>query len=81
MSHSPARPSSPLEHAVYDPDSRMLKGFLAGLASHLGPGGEGWASARDLQGALLADGSKFTLDVSFFAPRKADSAANAEKGG
>ena len=24
---------------------------------------EGWASARDLQGALLADGSKFTLDL------------------
>ncbi|MGC8045275.1 hypothetical protein ACP3WJ_24265, partial [Salmonella enterica] len=23
----PARPSSPIEHAVYDPDSRMLLGF------------------------------------------------------
>jgi methylase of polypeptide subunit release factors len=43
----PARPSSPLEHAVYDPDSRMLKGFLAGLASHLGPGGEGWLILSD----------------------------------
>ena len=43
----PARPSSPLEHAVYDPDSRMLKGFLAGLASHLGPGGEGWLIMSD----------------------------------
>jgi len=28
----PARPSSPIEHAVYDPDSRMLRGFLGGLA-------------------------------------------------
>ncbi|WP_323123098.1 class I SAM-dependent methyltransferase [Burkholderia alba] len=44
----PARPSSPLEHAVYDPDSRMLKGFLAGLAAHLEPGGEGWLILSDL---------------------------------
>lgn len=44
----PARPSSPLEHAVYDPDSRMLRGFLAGLAAHLEPGGEGWLILSDL---------------------------------
>jgi methylase of polypeptide subunit release factors len=42
-----ARPSSALEHAVYDPDSRMLKGFLAGLAAHLAPGGEGWLILSD----------------------------------
>ncbi len=44
----PARPSSRLEHAVYDPDSRMLHGFLAGLAAHLTPGGEGWLILSDL---------------------------------
>ncbi len=44
----PARPSSPLENAIYDPDSRMLKGFLAGLAEHLEPGGEGWLILSDL---------------------------------
>lgn len=44
----PARPSSPLEHAVYDPDSRMLRGFLSGLAAHLAPGGEGWLVLSDL---------------------------------
>jgi SAM-dependent methyltransferase len=44
----PARPSSPLEHAVYDPESRMLKGFLGGLAAHLEPGGEGWLILSDL---------------------------------
>ncbi|HTJ91888.1 MAG TPA: methyltransferase [Pararobbsia sp.] len=44
----PARPSSALEHAIYDPDSRMLKGFLAGLAAHLEPGGEGWLILSDL---------------------------------
>jgi SAM-dependent methyltransferase len=44
----PARPSSPLEHAVYDPDSRMLLGFLNGLPGHLVPGGEGWLILSDL---------------------------------
>ncbi len=44
----PARPSSPLEHAVYDPESRMLLGFLNGLAAHLAPGGEGWLILSDL---------------------------------
>ena len=44
----PARPSSTLERAVYDPDSAMLRGFLAGLAAHLRPGGEGWLILSDL---------------------------------
>ena len=44
----PARASSPIERAVYDEGSRMLKGFLAGLSSHLAPGGEGWLILSDL---------------------------------
>ncbi len=44
----PARPSSPLEYAVFDPDSRMLRGFLSGLAEHLEPQGEGWLILSDL---------------------------------
>ena len=44
----PARPSSPIEYAVYDPDSQMLKGFLAGLKEHLLPNGEGWLILSDL---------------------------------
>ncbi len=44
----PARPGAPIERAVYDEDSRMLKGFLAGLAAHLAPGGEGWLILSDL---------------------------------
>jgi methylase of polypeptide subunit release factors len=44
----PARPSSPIEHAVYDPGSRMLHGFLNGLAAHLTPEGEGWLILSDL---------------------------------
>jgi len=43
----PGRPSSILEQAVYDPDSRMLKGFLDGLRDHLLPGGEGWLILSD----------------------------------
>ncbi len=43
----PARPSSPLEHAIFDPDSRMLRGFLHGLKFHLAPGGEGWLILSD----------------------------------
>ena len=44
----PARPSSNLERAVYDPDSQMLKGFLSGLKDHLLPQGEGWLILSDL---------------------------------
>jgi hypothetical protein len=44
----PARPSSTLEHAVYDPDSQMLKGFLSGLQDHLLPQGEAWLILSDL---------------------------------
>jgi SAM-dependent methyltransferase len=44
----PARPGSALETAVYDPSSRMLLSFVAGLAQHLVPGGEGWLVLSDL---------------------------------
>ena len=44
----PARPGSPLEAAVYDEGSRMLLGFLKGLATHLAPGGVGWLILSDL---------------------------------
>lgn len=44
----PAQPSSPIEYAIYDPDSRMLRGFLNGLAAHLAVGGEGWLIISDL---------------------------------
>jgi SAM-dependent methyltransferase len=44
----PARPSSPIEHAIFDPDSRMLRGFLGGLAEHLEAHGEGWLVLSDI---------------------------------
>ncbi|MBL8519049.1 MAG: class I SAM-dependent methyltransferase, partial [Betaproteobacteria bacterium] len=44
----PGKPASRLEAAIFDPDSRMLRGFLEGLAAHLAPGGEGWLILSDL---------------------------------
>lgn len=44
----PGRPASPLEHAIYDLESRMLLGFLRGLPAHLVSGGEGWLILSDL---------------------------------
>jgi methylase of polypeptide subunit release factors len=44
----PGRPASGLEHAIYDQDQHMLKGFLKGLRAHLTPQGEGWLILSDL---------------------------------
>ncbi|MFF8372816.1 methyltransferase [Streptomyces lydicus] len=44
----PAKPTSPVERAVYDPGNQMLHGFLKGLADHLTPDGEGWLILSDL---------------------------------
>ena len=44
----PGRPTSSLESAVYDPDSRMTRHFLEKLGSHLSPQGEGWLIMSDL---------------------------------
>lgn len=44
----PGKPGASIEQALYDPDSRMLRGFLSGLAAHLSPGGQGWLILSDL---------------------------------
>ncbi|MGH8201863.1 MAG: methyltransferase [Steroidobacteraceae bacterium] len=44
----PARPSSAIEHGIYDPESRMLREFVGALPAHLEPGGEGWVLLSDL---------------------------------
>jgi len=43
----PARANSPIEYAIFDPESRMLRGFLSGLAGHLAADGEGWLLLSD----------------------------------
>lgn len=44
----PAKATSPLEKAVYDEDSRMLRGFLIGVANHLAESGEAWLIISNL---------------------------------
>ena len=44
----PAIPTSPVEAAIYDPDSRMLRHFLAGAAERLSPHGEAWLILSDI---------------------------------
>ncbi len=44
----PSQPSAPIERAVYDAGGSMLRAFLAGLAAHLEPEGEGWLVMSDI---------------------------------
>jgi len=44
----PAKANTPIEYAVYDPDSKMLKGFLNGVKTHLAIKGEAWLILSDL---------------------------------
>lgn len=44
----PTKPTSGIEHAIYDPGSRMLRAFLDRLGKHLEPGGEAWLVISDL---------------------------------
>ncbi len=44
----PAKANAPIEHAVYDPDSQMLKAFLTGVKDHLNENGEAWLIMSDL---------------------------------
>jgi len=82
----PGKANSVLDQAVYDPDSRMLRGFIAGLAAHLTPGGEGWLllsniaehlglrSRAELLGWIEVAGLQVSerLDVKPGHPRSAD---------
>ena len=44
----PAKANAPIEHAIYDPNSAMLKGFLTGVNAHLNDEGEAWLILSDL---------------------------------
>ena len=44
----PAKANAPIEHAIYDPNSAMLKGFLSGVKAHLNDDGEAWLILSDL---------------------------------
>lgn len=67
----PGRAETALERTMYDPESRMLFGFIKGLALHLEPSGEGWLILSDLaehlglraRGDLLAAFAEAGLEV------------------
>ena len=44
----PAQPRTPVDRAIFDPDSRFLSGFIEGLPAHLADGGQGWLVLSDL---------------------------------
>lgn len=44
----PAIPSSPIEWAIFDPESQFLKKFLAGLKDHLQEDGQAWLIISDI---------------------------------
>jgi len=44
----PGKATSLLEQAIYDPDSQMVRTFLAGVSAHLAPAGEAWLVVSDL---------------------------------
>jgi len=54
----PAKPSAPIEYAIYDPDSRMLRRFLAGVKQHLNPAGEVWLVMSNLAELLYLRGEQ-----------------------
>ncbi len=43
----PVKASAPVERAVYDEHSAMLKGYLNGVAQHLSPHGQAWLIMSD----------------------------------
>ncbi|TFD47863.1 class I SAM-dependent methyltransferase [Cryobacterium frigoriphilum] len=59
----PASAVTATDHAVYDPDSRMLRGFLGGLADHLLPHGEGWLIISDIAERLGLRSRSTLLDL------------------
>ena len=44
----PAKANAPIEHAIYDTNNVMVKGFLAGVKAHLNDDGEAWLIMSDL---------------------------------
>ena len=80
----PAKANAPIEHAIYDPNSAMLKGFLTGVKAHLNDDGEAWLILSDLAVHLglrsdeelkkwIADAGLMVLEKRDIAPKHAKS--------
>ena len=44
----PAKANAPIEHAIYDTNNMMVKGFISGVKAHLNDDGEAWLVMSDL---------------------------------
>ncbi len=44
----PAKANAPIEHAIYDTNNVMVKGFISGVKAHLNDDGEAWLIMSDL---------------------------------
>jgi methylase of polypeptide subunit release factors len=44
----PAKANAPIEHAIYDTNNVMVKGFINGVKAHLNDDGEAWLIMSDL---------------------------------
>ncbi|MCF7522196.1 class I SAM-dependent methyltransferase [Neisseria sp. ZJ106] len=58
----PAKPTSTIETALYDPDHAMLKAFLNGVSKHLNDNGEAWLVISDLAEHLHLRNNSFLTD-------------------
>jgi methylase of polypeptide subunit release factors len=59
----PARPTSPIEAAVYDPDNDMLKRFLSQATRHLKPNGQIWLIMSNLAELIKLRSPNFIADM------------------
>ena len=80
----PVKPTSPIERAIYDEDSQMLRGFLNGVSAHLNKQGEAWLILSDLAEHLglrapeaipkwIHEGGMEVIDILSAAPRHSKS--------
>jgi len=78
----PAKANAPIEQAIYDPNSAMLKGFLNEVKTHLNPKGEAWLVMSNLAeliglrkpeelGQWIADAGLVVVDKLDIAPKHA----------
>lgn len=59
----PAKPTSAIETALYDPDHAMLKAFIGGVSAHLNPNGEAWLIISDLAERLHLRSPDFLAEL------------------
>jgi methylase of polypeptide subunit release factors len=59
----PEAAATGLDHAVFDPGGRLLRGFVEGVPDHLEPGGQAWLVLSDLAERLGLRPRRFLADT------------------